>query len=111
MEPHRERKRAHGDDEDGARAPRKRMKVEGTLRMLPTTADYFLQHCGETLMDKNLYGRVRELPRNEKDTMALNEIAARQRRAFFFFLPSHQVWKTPDREPLRPLSRVPPSPR
>lgn len=86
-----------------------------TLRSLPTDRDDLWRasvdsHFQRRMWNQNLQGLNRELPQNEVAAMALNEVAAEQGRGFFYYLPSCEVWKTPDKEPLLPRGRVPVSP-
>lgn len=92
--------------------PRKSKHAENTLRSLPSSRDVFWKRLttdGDpaAVWDKNHHGLERLLPGNETLVMALNEIAADNGRGFFYYLPSREYWKTPDREPLMPVGRAP----
>lgn len=105
---------------DGARPPTKKRPrtskhSQRLLRSLPSTRDLFWQqltsdHASAAIWDKNHHGLERLLPGNETVAMALNEIAADGERGFFYYLPSREYWKTPDKEPLLPVGRAPGAP-
>lgn len=71
-----------------------------------TTAEQFDQEVCDQNAD---YGK-RVLPKNEVAVLALNEIAARHRRAFFFHLPSRQSWTSKPNDVRMPLARMPLAP-
>ena len=85
-----------------------------TLRELPKADRTFwqqeyAQQAAQAVFDQNADYIRRALPRNEIDTLSLNEVAAHDRRGFYFHLPSILSWRTPPSTRM-PAARLPRQP-
>jgi hypothetical protein len=84
------------------------------LRDMPPTSELLQSSAAEQrshkVSDRDANGYERVLPDNETLVMALNELAARHARGFFYCLPFRDAWKKTDLVELFPRSRVPISP-
>jgi hypothetical protein len=85
-----------------------------TLRDIPPGATILQPSAGEQrsqkISDKDANGYERVLPDNETLVMAMNEVAAKHARGFFYYLPFREAWKKTDSVDLFPKSRVPDAP-
>ncbi|XP_014559608.1 hypothetical protein COCVIDRAFT_24092 [Bipolaris victoriae FI3] len=100
-------KKCHSSTKD---LPVPKTKVQPKLRDIPTSDLYFSDHplsnyIVQQVRDKTFDGtNHRDLPPNEVDVLALNEIAVSEGEGFFFFLPNRSSWS---RQTYEPRSRGP----
>lgn len=99
-------------------APKKAQAAQSApkmmLRDMSPTAGFLQQSTAaqrsHKVVDRDANGFERPLPDNEALVMALNELAAKSARGFFYYLPFRDAWKKPDKVDLLPKSRVPDPP-
>ncbi|THX30721.1 hypothetical protein D6D10_08559 [Aureobasidium pullulans] len=89
--------------------------VQHSLRTIETSNRYFwavdhTQQWSLTVTDKSPDGTQRSLPKNELTVMALNEMAAKAGRGYFFHLRNKEFWKKAPNSELCPPERKPQQP-